>query len=337
MLEFVKRRCIVKGIVSLPRRTFYATPKKTYVLVVERKIEADVDQNDPVFTFLVSEIGETRDANRWTIQQNDLIEAVGLFNQFKGSPRTFVSSSGRCKVVEWQEFVEFEHWMLDRFCWSDLELQQVGVQDEPIEPYTIEQFNELLQNVRDTSEDLQVSDSRIGTSTEVFLGDAAVFDLRIGQRVLKKDCLTEGIPCISANVNDIFGYIAETTLLRDFNVPSLTWSIDGNFDWFLIRPGFPFHPTDHCGVLRILHDDIDAEYLFHTLKATKDQPGFDRTYRANLGNVARVGVEVPTRDDGSFDVARQREIASVYRRIEEQRRRAMSCLKEIANVQVAVI
>ncbi len=337
MLEFVKRHCIVKGIVSLPTRTFYSTPKKTYVLVVERKVETGADQSDPVFTFLVSEIGETRDANRWTIPQNDLVEGVGLFNQFKGSPGTFVSQSRRCKVVEWGEFVGFEHWTLDRFCWSDKELQAIGVQSEAAEPYTIEQFNELLQNLRDTSVVLQVSDSRIESSIEVFLGDAALFDLRIGQRVLKKDCLTEGVPCISANVNDIFGYIAETTLIRDFNVPSLTWLIDGNFDWYLIESGLEFHPTDHCGVLRILHDDIDAGYLFHTLKATKEQPGFDRTYRANLGNVARIGVAIPTCDDGSFDVVRQRELAVMYIQIEEQRGRSMSWLKEIANVQVAVI
>ena len=340
MLEFVKEHCIVKGIISLPTRTFYATTKKTYVLAFERKFEPGAPQNEPVFAYLTSEIGETRDANRWTVVENkpvdnDLVEAVGLFNQFKGSPATFVSTAMRCKVVEWSDFDECDHWMLDRFCWTDAELQEIGVQEVPAEPYTVERFNELLQSLGGSA--LEFGDLGIEGSMEVFLGDESLFELRIGKRVLKRDCVEEGVPCISANVNDVFGYIPESTLIHDFDVPSLTWSIDGNFDWYLIEPGIEFHPTDHCGVLRVLHEEIDAEYLFHTLKATKEQPGFDRTYRANLGNVARIGIAIPTTEDGSFDLNRQQEIARMYQQIDESRERLLAQLERIANAQVAIV
>ena len=335
MLKFVKERCIVKAIVSLPVRTFYATPKKTYIMAVSRKHEGEGEQTDSIFAYLVLETGETRDANRWEIPENDLNEAVGLFNQFKGSPNTFQSPSPRCKVVPWEEFDAYEHWMVDRVLWNEDELRTLGATEQLEEPFTIEQFNELLGNAGASPVESRNGDTPGFRFLEVFLGDEELFTLRIGKRVLRKDCVDEGVPCISANVRDVFGYIPKSTLIHDFSVPSLTWGIDGNFDWSLIPSEYAFHPTDHCGVLRILHEDIDAEYLYHALRATRDRHGFDRTYRANLENVGRVSVEIPVRKDGSFDVGKQREIAATYREIEEKREAAIELLRKVAEARVS--
>ncbi len=89
IITFIKRECIIRGIVSLPIRAFYATPKKTYILLLSRKDKAQEPQSDPIFIYLISEIGETRDAKRFKIAQNDLDEATVLYNQFKGSPKHF--------------------------------------------------------------------------------------------------------------------------------------------------------------------------------------------------------------------------------------------------------
>ena len=336
MLDFIKERCLVRAIVSLPVRTFYATPKKTYVLTISRKHDSDGEQDTPVFAYFVAETGETRDANRWPIPKNDLHEAVGLYNQFKGSPRTFVSSSPRCKVVPWGEFAELEHWMLDRVYWNEDELRDLGVLDEAEEPLTIGQFNELLK----TNGMSPVDSCNVGATgkfAEVLLGDEAQFKLQIGKRVLKKDCVDQGIPCISANVHDVFGYISESKMISDFSVPSLTWGIDGVFDWHFIPTGLQFHPTDHCGVLRVLNENIDVEYLYYVLRVTRDRHGFDRTYRANLKNVARVSVEIPVRDDGIFDLDKQKEIATTHRVIEERRNDALKVLKRISAARVSFL
>ena len=337
MLEFLKRRCIVKAIISLPVRTFYATPKKTYIVVVSRKTEDEGGQTDPVLGFLVSEIGETRDANRWPIPENDLCEAVGCYNQFKGSPNTFKPFSTRCKLVSWNDFDALDHWMLDRIFWTSEELRVLGAEEESQEAYTIEQFSELLQGVGMDPITSWNSGTTECASREVLLGDDSLFSLRIGTRVLKRDCVERGIPCISANVRDVFGYIAESKLLNDFDVPSLTWGIDGTFDWFLIPSGVRFHPTDHCGVLRVVDKTIDPEYLYHALRATRDRHGFDRTYRANLENVARVSVEVPVREDGTFDEERQRKTAAMYRDIEKRRADATEKLQKLSDARVAFL
>ena len=121
VLSYTRRQCLVRGIISLPVRTFYSTPKKTYILILERKYRETEEQTDPVFAYLVSEIGETRDARRWHLNENDLTEATAFYNQFKGSPATFrppgPGSGGRCKVLPFSEFKHQTHWMADRW-WS---------------------------------------------------------------------------------------------------------------------------------------------------------------------------------------------------------------------------
>ena len=336
MRRFLKEKCIVNAIISLPTRTFYATPKKTYILAFSRK-RRDERQTTPIFAYFVSETGETRDANRWTQKENDLLEATSLYNQFKGAPDTFLSPSERCKIIPWDEFDTLEHWMIDRLCWSSEELQQLGVEQTVAGAYTLEEFDELLEISVGEPLGSWENGKYDGSFAEVFLGDKSLFLLRLGKRVLKRDCVEKGIPCISANVNDVFGYIPESRLIHDFTVPSLTWGIDGNFDWFLIPPGVPFHPTDHCGILRIHNADISPDYLYHALRATRDRHGFDRTYRASLKNVARVSAEIPVGPDGSFDMVAQRQMAETYRRIEEKRQEACKRLRRVEEARVSFL
>ena len=102
--KFIKDQCFIDGIISLPINTFYTTPKKTYILAVTKKKGANnnhrsiINQQDPVFTYIASDIGETLDVNRFPTEKNDLVEMSNLFNQFKNSNRKFSSHSKRCKI-----------------------------------------------------------------------------------------------------------------------------------------------------------------------------------------------------------------------------------------------
>ena len=330
MLRHVTAKCVVQSVVSLPLRTFYSTPKKTYILGIKRKHNESEEQSTPVFTYLVSEIGETRDAKRWEIEENHLVQMANLFNQFKGSPESFLSPDQRCKIVSWGVFKEYRHWMFDRY-WDLGELQELGVVEEP-EEVSIDAFNDLLERAGKPSVSSFDEELRF---EEVSLGDAKLFFLKIGKRVLKKQCKESGIPCISSNVHDVFGYIEESDLLSDFDNPSLTWGIDGNFDWYLIPANFPFHPTDHCGVLRIKSRNIDPNFLYYTLRATRNRNGFDRTYRAKLENIKQVSVNIPIRRDGQFDLEAQKRIASKQQEIEKRRSEAARLLRQITDTCVS--
>jgi len=151
--RFIKNECIIDGIISLPSNAFYTTPKKTYILAITKKdgwseAERESDkQKVPVFTYLVSEIGETLDIKRFsTPDKNDLIEMVSLFNQFKGAKTAFKTTSLRCKIQPIDKFNPDEHWSVDRW-WTKDEKIELRIEEEEI----IMSLAEFEVRVRDTS------------------------------------------------------------------------------------------------------------------------------------------------------------------------------------------
>jgi type I restriction-modification system DNA methylase subunit len=143
MLLFISKYCIVQGIISLPVRTFYTTNKKTYILIIKRK-DNQSEQTMPVFTYLVSEIGETRDAQRFMIDDNDLTEATSLFNLFKTGCK--IPESKRCKIIDFVDIKNMKHWLIDRL-WTDEEKKDMGISDE-ISELTEDDFLELTKNIQ---------------------------------------------------------------------------------------------------------------------------------------------------------------------------------------------
>jgi type I restriction enzyme M protein len=134
--EFVIYECFIDGIISLPINAFYRNPKKTCILAITKKPEkSSIErikniQTDPVFTYLVSNIGETLDVKRFPIDNNDLIEMVSLFNQFKGEKKSFGTESKRCKIQPIDMFNPNNHWSIDR-SWTKDEKIDLGIWEEP--------------------------------------------------------------------------------------------------------------------------------------------------------------------------------------------------------------
>lgn len=335
VLEYVKRTCLIRGIISLPTRTFYSTPKKTYILIVDRKLNEGSAQTDPIFTYLVSEIGETRDAKRFRIEENDLVEAALLFNQFSTSPKAFQSVSQRCKIVAFTDFATRRFWMVDRW-WSLDERLKLGIANEPSDA-SPEEFLDRVESLAEEIAEVKrlVSpEAPQATFVEVDLTHPKQFSLSIGKRVLKRDVLATGIPVYSANVKEPFGFV-ENTNLSDFSRPTLLWGIDGIFDWGYIPEGVNFATTDHCGTLRVLDSNILPKYVFYQMRATRSQYGFDRTYRANLMNLKRaVRFRMPVRSDGSFDMDAQAAMVKRFEYFESIQSRLVERLDSLADVEI---
>ena len=70
-------------------RIFDDNIERELVLNSNKKKNLSEVQKDPIFTYLVSEIGESRDIYRFDIEQDDLKEAVNLYNSFKGNKKYF--------------------------------------------------------------------------------------------------------------------------------------------------------------------------------------------------------------------------------------------------------
>lgn len=161
---FVKDECIIDGIISLPIDTFYRNPKKTYILAITKKSgSSEIErkehkQTEPIFTYLVSNIGETLDVNRFSIDDDDLNEMIPLFNQFKGAKTTFKIDSKRCKIQPIDKFKPDEMWAVDRW-WSKEEKVVLGIEEERT-LITLDEFKEKVcdieDEIRQLNEELQV-------------------------------------------------------------------------------------------------------------------------------------------------------------------------------------
>jgi type I restriction enzyme M protein len=152
MLGFIKSHCEVLAVVALPSRTFYSTPKKTYVLGLLKKSTPGQVQHSPVFTYLVSEIGESRDTRRVVIDDNDLTTMEREFRYFRADPTSYASADPRCKLVGWTEFDGLRNWLVDR-TWTREEKVDLGIVDEAFE-VDPEAFRDLILEARRSLDDL---------------------------------------------------------------------------------------------------------------------------------------------------------------------------------------
>lgn len=127
----------------------------------------------------------------------------------------------------------------------------------------------------------------------VKLNDPDKFSIRIGRRVISKEIVKDGkYPIYSANVKVPFGYI-DHLLFDDFSKDSILWGIDG--DWMVgyVHKKTPFYPTDHCGVITVIDNDIEPYYIALALEIIGVKYGFSRTYRASTERISAVQLPLP--------------------------------------------
>jgi type I restriction-modification system DNA methylase subunit len=132
ILRYIEENTLVRAIVALPSRTFYSTPKKTYILCLDRKPDKSIVQSEPVFTYLISEIGESRDTRRIKIEQNDLPAMREEFGYFSTNRSGYITHDPRCKIVPYSQLAGKSNWLVDRF-WTAEEKVALGIVDEVTE------------------------------------------------------------------------------------------------------------------------------------------------------------------------------------------------------------
>lgn len=342
--KFLLDECFIDAIISLPEKTFFTTPKKTYILALTKKRDKNIEQTDPVFTYLVSEIGETRDVYRFDIEQNDLQEAVTLFSFFKGNKSNFekINTDKRCKIQPISKFQANEHWSIDRW-WTKEEKIELGIEEKE-NIITIEEFSELIKDISSTLEEfseiakeVSVKKKEISEFKEISLSDKSFFDLSIGKRILKKDIVnfSGNIPIYSANVFKPVGY-SDKSNIANFDNNFVLWGIDGDFKFNAIPKNTPFISTDHCGVIRILSDNILPKYLMIQLESVKHIYGFDRGLRASLKNMSKVKILIPIDKNGNIDIEKQKEVIERYNAIQEIKKQVKEYREKVQEVKIEI-
>ena len=148
ILTYIKDKCFIRTVIALPSRTFFSTPKKTYILEIEKKKNIMESQSDAVFCYIISEIGETRDARRLPIKENDLIKAEKIHRYFSilHDPQLpALLEDPRAAAIPWQEFDALDTWLIERL-WTPDERKALGIDESNIE-LDEEGFYSLIQEI----------------------------------------------------------------------------------------------------------------------------------------------------------------------------------------------
>ena len=72
------------------------------------------------------------------------------------------------------------------------------------------------------------------------------------------------------------------------------WGIDGDWQVNYIPENLPFYPTDHCGVLRLITNDVEPKYLAWALNEAGKSQRFSRTIRASIDRIESLSIKVPS-------------------------------------------
>lgn len=128
----------------------------------------------------------------------------------------------------------------------------------------------------------------------VKLNKEDIFDIRIGQRVLKSEIVENGgYSVYSANVFEPFGK-TKRSILSDFSIPSVVWGIDGDWQVNYIEKDILFNPTDHCGVIRVLDETVVVpRYLVYPLLKAGEMERFSRSNRASTERIRALSLVLP--------------------------------------------
>ena len=338
--DFILEQCNIDAVISLPLNTFFTTNKKTYILALTKKTPVSINgvntlerQTAPVFTYLCSEIGETRDVYRFDIEQNDLEAASDLFNMFKGAKTKFKASDKRCKVVDIAAFYSGSHWCVERW-WSHAEKVELGIEDK-VKSVDVDTFRTMLSDVTAALGELDeplceitTKDNEAPVITEEFL-ITDLFDIYRGSGKYTKSYVQKHKGEYSLFSGNTFGRFADIDSF-DYDTPCLTWAIDGLAGYIMIHTE-PFSATNHRGVLKPKMDGLNLQYIkyvlepvFRELKKGRQGLNGENEYTSLPPFMIKdVKIPIPVNADGTVNITAQEQIANKYLAIEK-------CKKEIA-------
>jgi len=338
--DFILEQCNIDAVISLPLNTFFTTNKKTYILALTKKTPVSINgvntlerQTAPVFTYLCSEIGETRDVYRFDIEQNDLEAASDLFNMFKGAKTKFKASDKRCKVVDIAAFYSGSHWCVERW-WSHAEKVELGIEDK-VKSVDVDTFRTMLSDVTAALGELDeplceitTKDNEAPVITEEFL-ITDLFDIYRGSGKYTKSYVQKHKGEYGLFSGNTFGRFADIDSF-DYDTPCLTWAIDGLAGYIMIHTE-PFSATNHRGVLKPKMDGLNLQYIkyvlepvFRELKKGRQGLNGENEYTSLPPFMIKdVKIPIPVNADRTVNITAQEQIANKYLAIEK-------CKKEIA-------
>ncbi len=352
VLQGIAELCTIQAIISLPSRTFYSTPKKTYIMILKRKEKTEKSpQATPVFAYLVSHIGETRDSYRFPVSENDLTEAVSLFKQFRGAPSSFQSTSPRFKSVSAKDLLSSKNWLVDRL-WTDVEKRSLGISDT-VDEISGTDFVALAKEARDSIESLTklvpgatqqssmvaalnlgepYEDSKRNKTPWMEFIQTKTGWTKTEYRKLeyKKEDAVKVYSAARGPVASVSPSHPEKIEASTGNpVISFGANGDGSAGTNFIFHTSPFYVSNDRTCIRILIPDIDPEYVFFALHGMKETYGYGHAFKATKENLGMVSISVPLKKS-RFDLALQKKMVKEFKKVFEAKRELERQLESLA-------
>lgn len=347
--QFIMDECYIDGIVSLPLNTFFTTNKKTYILCLTKKANKKDTQTDPVFTYLVSEMGESRDVYRFDIDQDDLSEAVTLYSFFKGNKSSFakINTDKRCKVFPFTDFVNSleNSWIIDKW-WSEEEKIELGISEKKDKLGLLE-FSSLVEDVAFTIKGFQEEIKELSEKKKSKIDYKTfkvkdLFTIERGKGLYIKryiDTNKGEYPVYSGNTFGAFSHINSF----DYELPCISWAIDGLAGYTMIH-NEKFSATNHRGVLIPKSNLINLKYAKFIL-----EPLFRNSKKGRIGAdgsneytalppfmLENIEFQMPIDENGNIDFEFQNLLVDKINFIEDIKKRIEDYKSQIKNLIIEI-
>lgn len=187
---------------------------------------------------------------------------------------------------------------------------------------TIDEYKNQIEQVFVGGEQSSINSFR--------LNDSSRFKLSIGSRVLTTELVADGsVDVISANVNESFGKINKE-IIDDYSTQYILWGIDG--DWMVrtTEVDEKFYPTDHCGYLKVLDDNINPKYLAKMIEKEGLNIRFSRSNRASIDRVSNLQIYLP-------NIEKQNEIINQVVELEDKIEKLENSIDKLNQDKVNII
>lgn len=321
--QFIVDECFIDAVITLPKKTFFTTIQKTVILAITKKTNKSEVQKDSVFTYLVSEIGESRDVNRFDIEQDDLTVAVETYNMFKGSKNYFEKNNKdiRCKMIPFQWFLENINLSLNvENLWTKDEKRILGIIENEnlisLEDFKLSIDDSVLkmESLKNELNSIKSINSNINYIEKELI---EIFDFKPGNSKLTQAYLNQNkgdYVVYSSNTknNGIFGYINTF----DFDSECIQITTNG------VYAGTVFYREKHKfsinGDARLFFkkfDNLNYKYLVYELTQLFEENKFSWENKPSLSKTKNLKIKVPINNKNEFCLEKQKVIAMNFEKI----------------------
>jgi type I restriction-modification system DNA methylase subunit len=340
--KFILETCLIDGILSLPRKTFFSTVQQTSILCITKKNRINENQIKPVFTYIISEIGEGRDVNRFNIDQDDLSDAVELFRGFKGSPEYIIKNNTekRCKIIPIEWFVKNSSsgWSIEKL-WTKEEKAELKINETEASVSVVDyraSIQETLDNIENLKNELDGLNEMPDNIRYVTKALEEIVDFKSGNSKLTQVYMDKHkgeFVVYSSNTKNggIFGYIDS----YDFDQECIQITTNGVYAGTVFyRPKHKFSINGDARLLVKKHKDIDYCYLLSELREVFAERSFNWENKPTLAKTRGTEIRIPVDTNDMFSMAIQKELASNFSKIEFIKKSIASELEKLSNLNV---